>query len=75
MAVKIVPFSSRFHGGTDCMVLRHNKAFDGGSGIIELSFPFHEDTPNFHLSLREAMDLRNAIDEAYGIQLIEGSKE
>jgi len=74
MAVKIVPFSSRFNGQMDCMVLRHNKDFYGGNGSIELSFPFHEDTPNFHLSLREAMDLRNAIDEAYGIQLIEGRK-
>lgn len=74
MPVKIVPFLSRFNGQIDCMVLRHNRAFDGSSGSIELSFPFHEDTPNFHLSLSEAMDLRNAIDEAYGMMLIEGRK-
>jgi hypothetical protein len=75
MAVKMVPFASKFAPGeTDCMVLRHNKGY-GDSGSIEISYPFHEDTPNFRLSLREAMDLRNAIDEAFGIQLIEGRKQ
>lgn len=66
----MIPISSDF-GQTDCIVLRHNKDFSGGTGCIEVTFPFHEDTPNFRLSLREAMDLRNAIDEAYGIHLNE----
>lgn len=72
MAVKMVPFSTRCNGQADCMILRMNKSYDGKLGVIEMSFPFHEDTPNFILTLSEAMDLRNAIDEAYGIMLVEG---
>ncbi|GIO22457.1 hypothetical protein [Oceanobacillus sp. J11TS1] len=75
MPVKIVPFESRFlpnpNDKNDCIVIRNVRSFGGGTGNIELAFPFHEDTPNFQLSLQEAMELRNAIDEAYHIKLIE----
>lgn len=77
MAIKTIPMNSNRLGKSsseenDCIVLKVNKtSFD--SGVIELSFPFHEDTPNFFLTLREAMELRNAIDQLYDIKLLEHS--
>ncbi len=73
MAIEIVPFSTRLIGSDeDCIVLKHHKRVDGSIGDIEMAFPFHEDTPNFTLNLREAMELRNAIDRLYEIKFIEG---
>jgi hypothetical protein len=49
------------------MVLRK---FDD-SNEITLAFPFHEDTPNFRLTISEAWDLKNAIDQLIDIKLLE----
>lgn len=69
MAIKVVPIHSFFgSSANDCMVLR---MFDRDSVAIDISFPFHEDTPNFKLTIAEAMDLRNAIDQLIDIKLLE----
>lgn len=70
MAIKIIPIGNRLNPEekSDCIALR---MFDKDSMHIELAFPFHEDTPNFNLSISEAMDLKNAIDQLLDIKLLE----
>lgn len=72
MAIKSVPIQSRWmpslDGESDCIVLRKAQHYDD---YLDMSFPFHEDTPNFRLSTREAMNLRNALDDLLDIKLIE----
>ena len=71
MAIKVVPINSRFFPSaekSDCVVLRR---IDKDSSHIDVSFPFHEDTPNFRLEITESMDLRNAIDQLIDIKMIE----
>lgn len=71
MPIKVIPINSRFYptqGNSDCIVVR---MFDKDSTHIDLAFPFHEDTPNFSLTLSEAMDLKNAIDQLLDIKLLE----
>ncbi len=69
MAIKTVSFSgSYFPYNDDCVVLRMS---DKNALNIEVSFPFHEDTPNFRLSISEALDLRNAIDNLIDLKMLE----
>lgn len=71
MPVKVIPINNRMHPAnekSDCIVLR---MFDKDSPHVDMAFPFHEDTPNFKLTISEAMDLRNAIDQLLDIKLIE----
>lgn len=74
MAIKVVPINGRLNlidqDGTknDCVVLR---MYGKGSQIIDMSFPFHEDTQNFQLTIPEALELRNAIDQLIDIKLLE----
>ena len=75
MAIKVVPIDSRYYPGTektDCIVLR---VFDKDSVHMDIAFPFHEDTPNFQLTIAEAMSLRSAIDELIDIKLLEKPRE
>ncbi|GGN64533.1 hypothetical protein [Oceanobacillus indicireducens] len=74
MPIKSVQFRSRLYpySQNDCAVVR---LLDKNSQHIEIAFPFHEDTPNFILTISEALDLRNAIDELIDIKLIEKQKE
>lgn len=70
MPIKTVEFRSRLYPylQNDCIVVR---MLDKDSQHIELAFPFHEDTPNFILTISDAMDLRNAIDQLIDIKLLE----
>lgn len=71
MAIKVVLINNRLFPLTeksDCVVLR---MFEKDSTTIDLAFPFHEDTPNFRLSISEALDLRNAIDQLIDVKLLE----
>lgn len=71
MSIKTVPITSRFYPyykNSDCIVLRK---FERDSDRLELAFPFHEDTPNFNLTISEALDLRNAIDQLIDIKMLE----
>lgn len=72
MPIKVIPFNGGFpyppNEQNDCVALRmHGK--DAQS--IEISFPFHEDTPNFTLSITESLDLRNAIDQLVDLKMLE----
>jgi len=72
MTIKTVNFHSRFAAGpgeTDCIVLRTREA---NPSHIEVAFPFHEDTPNFILTIPEAMALRNALDQLSEIKFLGG---
>lgn len=74
MPVKVIPINNRLHPveeKSDCIVLR---MFDKDSIYVDMAFPFHEDTPNFKLTISEAMDLKNAIDQLINIKLIEKPK-
>ena len=71
MPVKVIPINNRLHPvdeKSDCIVLR---MFDKDSVYVDMAFPFHEDTLNFKLTISEAMDLKNAIDQLIDIKLIE----
>jgi len=72
LAIKSVPIQSRWlpsvDGENDCIVLRKAQP---DAEYLDMSFPFHEDTPNFRLSVREALNLRNALDELLDIKLLE----
>ncbi|SDD28507.1 hypothetical protein SAMN02799630_02838 [Paenibacillus sp. UNCCL117] len=52
----------------DCIVLRRVEYV--GSLNVNIAFPFHEDTPNFTLTVPEALTLRNAIDDMVAIKMI-----
>jgi hypothetical protein len=45
--------------------------FGKDADCIEVSFPFHEDTPNFCLTIPEALDLKNAIDQLIDLKMLE----
>lgn len=71
MAIKVIEINNRLYPTgekSDVIVLR---MFDKDSAFVDLAFPFHEDTPNFKLTITEAMDLKNAIDQLIDIKLIE----
>lgn len=75
MPIKAITINSKlypYHEKSDCIVLR---MFDKDSTHIDIAFPFHEDTPNFHLTISEAIELRNAIDQLIDIKLLEKPKE
>lgn len=76
MPIKVIPFSGGFpyppYEKNNCIALR---MYDRDSTHIEMSFPFHEDTPNMTLSISEALDLKNAIDQLIDIKLLEKPKE
>jgi len=76
LAIKVIPFARRFlvnsNDKEDCIALR---MFDRDSSLIEVSFPFHEDTPNFFLSISEALDLKNAIDQLIDLKMLEKPRE
>lgn len=71
MAIKTVTFTGSLYPyaeKSDCVVL---KMADKNALCIEVAFPFHEDTPNFRLSISEALDLRNAIDNLIDLKMFE----
>jgi hypothetical protein len=71
LPIKIVPmnpFPYSPNEKNDCIALR---MVGKDANSIEMSFPFHEDTPNFSLTIPEAMDLKNAIDQLLDIKLLE----
>jgi hypothetical protein len=76
LLIKVIPFNGGFpyppNETNDCIALR---MFGKDANQIEMSFPFHEDTPNFKLSISEALDLKNAIDQLIDLKLLEKSKE
>lgn len=63
--------SSSFIPSDDCVVLRN---IGNHNEFVEIAFPFHEDTPNFRLTIPQAMDMRNAIDELIKVNFIEAPK-
>lgn len=73
MAIKVVQFDVMipYAEKSDCIVLR---MFGKDANAIEMAFPFHPDTPNFILSIPEALDLRNAIDELIDLKMLEKPK-
>lgn len=72
MAIKVIPINGQFpyppYESNDCIALR---MFGENAQTVEISFPFHEDTPNFKLTISETMDLRNAIDQLLDIKMLE----
>ncbi|UPK45924.1 hypothetical protein [Paenibacillus pabuli] len=62
--IRTVNFAGwHFQGnGDSIMVLRKLN----NQGIVEVAFPFLEDTPNIDLKITEAMDLRNALNDLIG---------
>jgi hypothetical protein len=77
LAIKVIPFNGRLYPYSpnepnDCIAIR---MFGKDAQSIEVSFPFHEDTPNFSLSISEALNLRNAINQLIDIKLLEKPKE
>ncbi|MEF3312579.1 hypothetical protein PV433_27185 [Paenibacillus sp. GYB004] len=67
-----VPFNN-FRGypsieQNDCVVLRRPNYPTGMH--IEIAFPFHEDTPNFTLTVPEALTIRNAIDDLVAVKML-----
>jgi hypothetical protein len=61
-------FPQNYSDKDDCLVLRMRGK---DSDVIEVSFPFHEDTPNFWLTIPEALDLKNAIDQLIDLKMLE----
>lgn len=55
----------------DCIVLRSLNGYQ----LIEVAFPFHEDTPNFRLTISQALDLRDALNELTKVRFLETPKE
>ncbi|KAA8750064.1 hypothetical protein [Paenibacillus sp. UASWS1643] len=51
-----------FNRALNLMVLRKVER----EGIVQVAFPFLEDTPNFDLTIAEAMDLRDALNDLIG---------
>lgn len=76
MSIKVIPFYGGFpyppNENNDCIALR---MFGKDAQQIEMSFPFHEDTPNFKLQISEALDLRNAIDQLIDLKMLERPRE
>lgn len=71
LAIKTVKFAGGlfpYGEDSDCVVLR---MADKNALGIEVAFPFHEDTPNFRLSISEALNLRNAIDSLIDLKMLE----
>lgn len=72
--IKVVRFNSFPYASSnvveknDCIALRMTGK---DSSMIEVSFPFHEDTPNFSLTISEVMNLKTAIDQLLDIKLLE----
>lgn len=62
--IRTVNFAGwHFQGnGDSIMVLRKLN----NQGIVEVAFPFLEDTPNIDLKITEAIDLRNALNDLIG---------
>ncbi|GIO57962.1 hypothetical protein [Paenibacillus cineris] len=63
--IKSIPFQNfRYFSGpeSDAIVLRRIER----EQTIKFSLPFHEDTPNIDLTISEALNLRNALDELIG---------
>lgn len=76
MSIKVVPFTSKWLGSPedkdDCITLRMRGR---DAQTIELSFPFHEDTPNFIFTIPEALGLKNAIDQLIDLKMLERPRE
>lgn len=51
-----------FENREDVIVIRRIES----EQMIKVALPFHEDTPNFDLTMAEAMDLRNALNDLIG---------
>lgn len=71
--IKTVTFHNFRHFANpddDCLVLRRV----GDENNVAMSFPFHEDTPNFDLTVGEALDLRNALDELVDVKILEAPR-
>lgn len=72
MPIKVVHFSGGFpysvHEKNNLIALR---MYGSDAHYIDLSFPFHEDTPNFKLTIPEALDLKNAIDQLIDLKMLE----
>lgn len=70
MTIKTVTFdpNSVFYR-EDCVVIKSSE------DLVILAFPFHEDTPNFHLSVADAFNLRNALDEVIKQKFLNPPKE
>lgn len=72
MAIKTVQITGGFFDSEDCVVLK-NAGND--SNYIIMALPFHEDTPNLTMTIAQAMDLRNALNELTKVQFLELTKE
>jgi hypothetical protein len=76
LPIKIIPFNGGFpyppNEQNECMALR---IYGKDANYIEMSFPFHEDTPNFKLTISEALDLKNAIDQLIDLKMLEKPRE
>lgn len=67
--IKLIEFVQRWRrnaDANDCIVLQR----EADSNYVIMSFPFHEDTPNFSLSISEVLTLRNAIDDLVAVKML-----
>ncbi len=72
MAIKTVQIdAATFVPTDDCIVLRSLNGYP----FIEMAFPFHEDTPNFRLTISQALHLRDALNELTKVRFLEVTKE
>ncbi|WP_414853181.1 hypothetical protein [Brevibacillus sp. IT-7CA2] len=62
--IKTVEFQGGMYLSNDLIVLRRRE------NSLEIALPFHEDTPNFVMSIGEAYALKNALDEVLNIRLL-----
>lgn len=65
--IKMIPMNHRWVIGDieDCIVIRKLQ-----NNYVELSFPFHEDTPNFTLSQSEGYTLQKALEEIVDVKFL-----
>lgn len=72
MTIKTVQITGGFFDSEDCVVLKNSGK---NSNYIIMALPFHEDTPNLTMTIAEAMDLRNALNELTKVGFLELIKE
>lgn len=65
--IKTVQFND-FRSIPDCIVLRRSDW--AASALVNIAFPFHVDTPNFTITVPEALTLRNAIDDLVAVKML-----
>lgn len=64
--VPVVFKQNSLYGRLDCIVVERV------DNHVTLAFPFHEDTQNMHMSVSDALKLRDAINEVINLKYLNG---